>query len=317
MTLQPRHLFFALLLHAILAAFLLVSVECSSPTIEAPPVVQGTLIKPSDIPKPSVPAQQAPTPPKPDALPDQGPQQKVVADTQADEARLQREKQQAADKQAEEQKKQAELQQQEEAQKAAAAEKQRQEAARQEELRQQQLALEKQKAQEQAEALKKQQEAEAKRKQEEAKKRQESAAADLQKQLDQEAQQQQSAMHERQKAEQAKRDALERRRLAQEVQQQAGQEYGELAKSSWLQQVSAAIHQNFTRPPGTDVSLKCKLRIQIGPSGQVLLAEIVASSGNDLFDNSVKSAVYKAAPLPLPDDPSLLNQAIVFTFTAV
>lgn len=314
MILQPRHFAFAVLLHAILLAFLLVSVECSS-KIEAPEPIMGVMVKPSDIPKPSVPAQQAPTPPKPDALPDQGPQQKVQADTQGDEARIQREKQQAAEKQAEEQKKQAELQQQQqEQQKQAEAEKQRQEAARQEELRQQELALEKQKAQAQAEALKKQQEAEAKRKQEEARKQQEAAAAELKKQLDQEAQQQQSAMHERQKAEQAKRDALERKRLAQEVQQQAGQEYGKLAQATWIDQVGAAIHQVWNKPPGTDMSVRCKVRLQIGPTGQVQ-ASIVTPSGNQLFDNSVMSAVYKAQPLPLPDDPSLLNQAIVLTFT--
>lgn len=324
MILQTRHFVFAILLHAILLAFLLVSVECSNKDIEAPPVVQGTLIKPSDIPKPSVPAQEAPTPPKPDALPDQGPQQKVVADTQGDEARVQREKQEAADKQAEEQKKQAaELQkQQEEAQKAAEAEKQRQEAAKQEELRQQQIALDKQKADEQAkaEAARKKLEDEQRKKQEEAqkqaeaKKQQEAAAAELKKQLEQEAQQQQSAMHERQKAEQAKRDALERKRLAEEVQKQAGQEYGKVAQATWIDQLSAAIHQAWAKPPGTDMSIRCKVRLQIGPTGQVQ-ASIVSPSGNQLFDNSVLSAVYKAQPLPLPDDPSLLNQGIVLTFT--
>jgi colicin import membrane protein len=314
MILQPRHLFFALGLHGILLAFLLFSVECSR-TIEAPEPIMGTLVKPSDIPKPSVPAQEAPTPPKPDALPDQGPQQKVQADTQGDEARIQREKQEAAQKQAEEQRKAEDLQrQQEEQRKQAEAEHQRQEAAHQEELRQQQLALEKQKAQAQAEALKKQQEEEARRKQDEARKRQEAAAADLRQQLDQEAQQQQSAMHERQKAEQAKRDAAERRRLAQEVQKQAGQEYGKLAQATWIDQLGAAIHQVWQKPPGTDMSIKCKVRLQVGPTGQVQ-ANIVSPSGNQLFDNSVMSAVYKAQPLPLPDDPSLLNQAIVLTFT--
>jgi colicin import membrane protein len=309
MTLQTRHFVFAVLLHGILLAFLLLSVECSSP-IEQPEVIQGTMVKPSDIPKPSVPAQPAPTPPKPDALPDQGPQQKVPSEIQADEARIQREKQEAADRQAEEQKKQ------QEAQKAAEAEKQRQEAAKQEELRQQQLALDKQKAEEQAKAeAKKKQEDEAKRKQEEAKKQQEAAAAELRKQLDQEAQQQQSAMHEREKAEQAKRDALERRKLQQQIAEQAGQEYGKVAQATWIDQLGAAIHPHFHIPPGTDPSLKCKVRLQIGPTGQVMTANVVTSSGNQLFDNSVLSAVYGSQPLPLPDDPSLLNQAIILTFT--
>jgi len=303
MILQPRHIFLAVLMHVLLGVLLFTGVECSSPTIEAPPVVQGTLIKPSDIPKPSVPAQQAPTPPTPDALPDQGPQQKVVADTQGDEARIQQEKKEAQQKA--ELQKQAE--QQAEQQKQADAEKQkRDEAAKQEELHQQEIALQKKKEQEQAD--------EQKRQQEELKKQQAAAAADLQQQLAAEAQQQQSAMHERQKAEQAKRDAAERKRLAQEVQQAAGQEYGVVAKATWADQVGAAIHQAWSRPPGTDLTLKCKVRIEIASNGQVTSATIIVSSGNQLYDNSVISAIYKAAPLPLPDDLSLL-QPIAFYFS--
>ena len=34
---------------------------------------------------------------------------------------------------------------------------------------------------------------------------------------------------------------------------------------------------------------------------------MVRSSGNEIFDRSVEYAVYKAAPLPLPEDPTLFD----------
>ena len=78
-----------------------------------------------------------------------------------------------------------------------------------------------------------------------------------------------------------------------------------------VDQYKALIRQRVThswsRPLGSTKGLKCVVRVRLTPSGEVLAATVVQSSGNPVFDRSVENAVYKAAPLPLPDDPSLFD----------
>jgi colicin import membrane protein len=38
------------------------------------------------------------------------------------------------------------------------------------------------------------------------------------------------------------------------------------------------------------------------PGGDVVLAQVVTSSGNSIFDRRAEIAVKKASPLPVPDD---------------
>jgi colicin import membrane protein len=53
--------------------------------------------------------------------------------------------------------------------------------------------------------------------------------------------------------------------------------------------------------PGMN-GLKSQLKIQLKPDGHVQSVALRASSGNASFDRLAINAVYKAAPLPLPDD---------------
>jgi len=43
------------------------------------------------------------------------------------------------------------------------------------------------------------------------------------------------------------------------------------------------------------------------PSGDVLQVTVVKTSGDERFDRSVENAVYKASPLPLPEDRDLFE----------
>ncbi|HEY5683142.1 MAG TPA: cell envelope integrity protein TolA [Sulfuricaulis sp.] len=65
------------------------------------------------------------------------------------------------------------------------------------------------------------------------------------------------------------------------------------------------VSRSWNRPVGVAKGLKCVVRVRLTPTGEVLSANVVPSSGNALFDRSVENAVYKAAPLPLPEDPAL------------
>lgn len=67
------------------------------------------------------------------------------------------------------------------------------------------------------------------------------------------------------------------------------------------------VSRSWNRPGGIAKGLKCVVRVRLTPSGEVLSAAVVRSSGNPIFDRSVEYAVYKAAPLPLPEDPALFD----------
>ena len=76
------------------------------------------------------------------------------------------------------------------------------------------------------------------------------------------------------------------------------------------------VSRSWSRPMGAAHGLQCVVSVRLTLSGDVLGATVIRSSGNALFDRSVENAVYKAAPLPLPEDPALFDnfREIEFTF---
>jgi len=303
MTLQPRNLILAGLLHAALFALLVFSDMQCTPHIEATPVIQGVLINPSDLKQFKPPTPPTPTPPKPDEQ-NEGPQQ-IVKDTDvvADQAKEKQEKAAAEQKQADEQ--------------MAAEQQQKDAAAKAEELKQQQQA---QKEAEQAEILKKQQD-EAKRQADAAaaaaEQQKKDEEAELRKEAEKEQQAQAAAMAKQKKAEEAKQEA-DRRKRAAELQASLGVESAQLTQeiqNQWALQLVAAITQVWARPPGTDQNLKAILSITLSVTGQVQSANIATSSGVVAYDDSLKRAVYRASPLPLPQDPSAFAPNVNICFS--
>lgn len=76
------------------------------------------------------------------------------------------------------------------------------------------------------------------------------------------------------------------------------------------------VSRSWNSPVGIAKGLKCVVHVRLTPGGEVLSAAVVRSSGNGIFDRSVEYAVYKAAPLPLPEDPTLFDnfREIEFVF---
>jgi colicin import membrane protein len=88
-------------------------------------------------------------------------------------------------------------------------------------------------------------------------------------------------------------------------QEQAQQALSEIAKYEAL--IRQKVERSWARPPSAQKSLECLVRVRLVQSGEVMSAQVVRSSGNDFFDRSVENAVYKASPLPLPEDKSLFD----------
>lgn len=90
------------------------------------------------------------------------------------------------------------------------------------------------------------------------------------------------------------------------------------AQSRSLGLYTAAIEQqverNWIRPSSTEAGLNCVVDVIQVPGGDVVNATIKSCNGDAAVKQSIISAVYKASPLPEPDDPSLFQREIEFTF---
>ncbi len=105
-----------------------------------------------------------------------------------------------------------------------------------------------------------------------------------------------------------------REQLAQEEQERAAataraeqdaRAQQELARVEGL--IRQKVERNWVRPAGWTQGMECVVRVRLIPTGEAVQATVVRSSGNPAFDRSVENAVYKASPLPLPEDKSLFE----------
>ncbi len=81
------------------------------------------------------------------------------------------------------------------------------------------------------------------------------------------------------------------------------------AQRSEAEQAKLAIKQkvnrSWIRPASATAGLKCTIRVRLMSDGTVIDAEVVSSSGDEIFDRSAENAVNKASPLPVPKDKEL------------
>lgn len=76
------------------------------------------------------------------------------------------------------------------------------------------------------------------------------------------------------------------------------------------------IHQHWRQPIGLDFSgFTCKIAVRLLPTGEVVDATVVESSGSVEFDRSTELAIRKASPLPMPEEAEVAKEFHHFTFT--
>lgn len=63
-----------------------------------------------------------------------------------------------------------------------------------------------------------------------------------------------------------------------------------------------AIGQQWRVPPNANKKRFAELLIRLMPGGVVLEVQLTKSSGEEALDRSARAAVFKASPLPVPDD---------------
>jgi len=161
---------------------------------------------------------------------------------------------------------------------------------------------------------KKKAELEAKQKAEQAAKQK--AAAEAKKKAEAEAKKkaaaeakQKAAAEAKRKAEEAQRREAEQALQSQLAAEQAGIEAARVqgVVAEYIGYIQERIQRSWLRPPGSPAGLSCVVQVSLIPGGEVARVQIVRSSGDPVFDRSVESAVYKASPLPLPPDAALFK----------
>jgi colicin import membrane protein len=188
------------------------------------------------------------------------------------------------------------------------AEQKEKEAKRIEDLKKEQEALEKKKKQESEKlaALKKKEAEQAakeeKVKAENAKKEAEKAKAlALENKL--RAETERRAAAEAAEAADAEREAAAQR-AANQAQQRAKMA-GEVDKYKAL--ILNAIGQRWILPEHVESGLSSVFRIRLAPDGAVLDVSLSRSSGDPILDRSAQAAIFKASPLPVPNDPLIFD----------
>ena len=106
-------------------------------------------------------------------------------------------------------------------------------------------------------------------------------------------------------------EALAQKQQAEAVQQAAvtaqnnAQMAGEVDKYKAL--IINSISRQWILPENANGNLSSQFRIRLAPNGAVLDVSLTRSSGDAILDRSAQSAIYKASPLPVPNDPATFN----------
>ncbi len=78
---------------------------------------------------------------------------------------------------------------------------------------------------------------------------------------------------------------------------------------AYVANIQDRIIRKWSRPPTARNGMRCVLRVVLLPTGEVLQASVEESSGNEAFDNSAVSAVFRASNLPVPEDNFLFEKS--------
>lgn len=86
------------------------------------------------------------------------------------------------------------------------------------------------------------------------------------------------------------------------------------AQAEYIARIVAKVRSNWLLPPDIKGNPEAIFNVVQLPTGEVLSARIVKSSGNAAFDMAVERAILKSSPLPQPPSRELFNRELKLTF---
>ena len=164
------------------------------------------------------------------------------------------------------------------------------------------------------EEAKRKAEAEKKRKEEQVRKAK--AEAEKKRKADAEKKRKAELAAKRRAEEAAKRKAAEAALQASLAEEQSQLAAARVSKevNRYMAYIREKVQHSWIRSPDSRSGLTCLVEVRLIPSGEVIDAKIIQSSGDTAFDRSVEAAVFKASPLPVPKDPQVMEKFRSFRF---
>ena len=105
----------------------------------------------------------------------------------------------------------------------------------------------------------------------------------------------------------------ERQKIKEQLQREQ-QAASSRAIQTWTDKIRAKIRGNIVEPPGIQGNPEALVLVTQLPTGEVLDAKLVISSGHSAYDDAVLRAILKSSPLPKPDTPGLFERELKLTF---
>jgi len=87
--------------------------------------------------------------------------------------------------------------------------------------------------------------------------------------------------------------------------------------ATWVDKIRGKIKGNIVLPPGIKGNPEALFLVTQLPTGEVLDAKLVISSGHTAYDEAVHRAILKSSPLPKPDSAGLFVRELKLTFWPV
>ncbi|HJY77036.1 MAG TPA: TonB family protein [Burkholderiales bacterium] len=134
---------------------------------------------------------------------------------------------------------------------------------------------------------------------------------DLEKLLlrEQVAMEQEKLNEERRRADEAQRKA-ESEKMARQLAAKASDK----ALAEYVNRIRAKVRQNWILPADLQGNPQCIFKVVQLPTGEVIDARLVKSSGNGAYDEAVHRAILKSSPLPLPAAGTPFYRELELTF---
>ena len=86
------------------------------------------------------------------------------------------------------------------------------------------------------------------------------------------------------------------------------------AMQTWIDKIRAKIRGKIVLPPNIPGNPEALVLVTQLPTGEVLDAKLVISSGHRAYDDAVVRAILKSSPLPKPDSAALFERELKLTF---
>ena len=189
------------------------------------------------------------------------------------------------------------------------------EAKRQQDALIEQQRLKELRRQQEAEEQRKREEAERRRREEEARRAREQEAELERKRQEAELERQREIERQREENERLRREAEAaalQEAIAEEEALTAAMNSNEMAAYQFALQQK--VLRNWARPASARPGLDCLVNVRQSATGEVLSARVVSCNGDAAVERSIEAAVFKASPLPLPENSVLFDPNLRFRF---